>query len=170
MLCKPFKGKQPNLYAGCYVAENATIVGDVTIMPGASIWYNAVLRGDYASIAIGENTNLQEGVTAHCDRDATVVIGSNVTVGHHVLLHGCTVGNNCIIGMGAILMNNCQIGEGCIIAAGSVVTQNAVIPQGSLVMGAPAKVKRVLGREEELSIEKSAQMYLENAREHFDKV
>lgn len=170
MINKAYLGATPVLSPGCYIAENATLVGSVDIRAGASIWYGAVLRADYSSIAIGENTNVQDNAVLHCDKDTPVIVGKGVTVGHSALLHGCIVQDNCMIGMGATLLNNCEIGRNCIVAAGSLVTQGTVIPAGSLVMGSPAKVKRPLTPEEIEEIEDSARHYRENAAQHFAAV
>ena len=118
------------------------VLGDVTLGPRASVWYGAVLRGDMAPIAVGEATNLQDGTIVHVDEGVPATIGARVGVGHRAILHGCTVEDECLIGMGAILLNGVRVGSGSVIAAGAVVTEGVVIPPGSLVMGVPARVVR----------------------------
>ena len=124
----------------CYVAENATIVGDVLLGKSCSVWFNAVIRGDVNSITIGDKVNIQDGAIIHCtyQKHATV-IGNNVSIGHNAIVHGCVVKDNVLIGMGAIVMDNCVIESNSIIAAGSVVTQNTIVPSGTIFAGVPAK-------------------------------
>lgn len=140
MLIKSLKGKTPSIPEDCYVSENATIIGDVTIGDSCSIWFNAVVRGDVNSITIGNKVNIQDGAVIHCtyEKHATV-IGNNVSIGHNAIVHGCTIHDNVLIGMGAIVMDNCVIESNSIIAAGAVVTQNTVVPSGTIYAGAPAK-------------------------------
>lgn len=158
-MVRSFDGVSPRLHPEVWLADNATVVGDVLAERRTSIWYGAVLRGDECSIQIGEGSNLQDQAVVHGDVDFPVVIGRDVTVGHRALLHGCTVEDGSLIGMGAILLNGCIIGAGSLVAAGALVTQNAVIPPGSLVVGVPAKVIRPLTQEEADSLPRSAQMY-----------
>ena len=132
-----------------HVAANATIVGDVTLSEGANIWYGAVLRGDNGPIRIGENTNIQDNAVLHASPDSPLTIGANVTVGHAAIVHGCTVGDGALVGMGAVLLNGCVVGEEAMVAAGALVTGGTVIPPKMLAMGSPAKVVRPL-REDEL--------------------
>ena len=139
-----FEGHLPQVHPTAKVAENATLVGSVTLGPNTSVWYGAVIRGDEAPISIGENTNIQDNATVHASPNFPAHVGSNVTVGHNAVVHGCTVEDGCLIGMGAILLNGCVIGAGSMVAAGALVPQNKVIPPGSLVMGAPAKVVHTL--------------------------
>ena len=142
------------------IAEQAVIVGDVTIGDESTILYHAVLRGDDNRIVIGDGTNIQDNCTVHASEDAPTMIGSHVTVGHNAILHGCTIGDNTLIGMGAIVMDHTIIGKNCLIAAGSLVLENQKIPDGSMVMGSPAKVKRALTLDEMESLEESAQHYI----------
>lgn len=158
-MVRPFESSSPRLHPEAWLAENATVVGDVLVDQRASIWYGTVLRGDECSIQIGEGSNIQDQSVVHGDADFPVVVGRDVTVGHRALLHGCTVEDGSLIGMGAILLNGCVIGAGSLVAAGALVTQNAIIPPGSLVMGVPAKVIRPLTEEEAASLPRSAQMY-----------
>lgn len=131
-----------------FIAENATVVGDVKIGKEANIWYNSVIRGDYAPITIGERTNIQEGTVVHVDLDIPCTIGNNITIGHQCLLHGCTIKDGALIGMASVVMNKAVVGENAMIGAGSLVTQGTVIPPNSLAFGRPAKVIRELTAEE----------------------
>lgn len=142
------------------IVEQTVIVGDVTVGEESTILYHAVLRGDDNRIVIGDGTNIQDNCTVHASEDAPTVIGNHVTVGHNAILHGCTIGDNTLIGMGAIVMDHTVIGKNCLIAAGSLVLENQKIPDGSMVMGSPAKVKRILTPEEIESLEESAQHYI----------
>ena len=138
----------------------ARVSGDVKLGRGCSVWYNAVIRGDEASITVGENTNIQDNCTLHTSYGHPLQVGAGVTVGHNAVLHGCTVGDNCLIGMGSIVLDGAVIGSNCIVGAGALVTQRTVIPEGSMVLGAPAKVRRALTPEEIDSIRHSAQTYV----------
>ena len=140
MLIKSVKGKSPQIPADCYVAENATIVGEVYIGSSCSVWFNAVIRGDVNSITIGNKVNIQDGAVIHCTyQKHPTVIGNNVSIGHNAIVHGCTIHDNVLIGMGAIVMDNCIIESNSIVAAGSVITQNTVVPAGTIFAGVPAK-------------------------------
>lgn len=151
----------PQLHPEARIAANATLVGKVSVGPASSIWYGAVLRGDECSIRLGAGSNVQDQAVVHGDPDFPTVIGRDVTVGHGAILHGCTIEDGCLIGMGAILLNGCVIGAGSLVAAGALVTQNTVIPPGSLVMGSPAKAVRPLRPDEQESLPHSAQLYRE---------
>ena len=144
------------------IAEGAVVVGDVTLAKGVSVWYNAVIRGDEAPIEVGENTNIQDGAILH----ARAVVGSNCTVGHCAIVHGCTVGNHTLIGMGAILLDGAKIGDHCIVGAGALVTGKLDAPAGSMVLGSPAKVVRPLPQAEMDSVDASVQEYLEFAQHY----
>jgi carbonic anhydrase/acetyltransferase-like protein (isoleucine patch superfamily) len=136
----PVKGIHPVIPDDCFVAPNATIVGDVVLGNECSIWFNAVVRGDVNSIRIGNKVNIQDGACIHCTyQKTTVVLGNNVSVGHHALVHGCYVEDNVLIGMGAIVMDNVHIGANSIIAAGAVVLEGTIVPEGSIFAGVPAK-------------------------------
>lgn len=148
MIVQDYRGKAPVLKPGSLLAPTAVAVGDVTVEEGASLWYGAVVRGDQSSIRIGADTNLQENAVIHVSDGFLADIGERVSVGHSAVLHGCTVEDECLIGMGAILLNGCVIGRGSIVAAGALVPQGAVIPPNSLVMGSPAKLRRAVTREE----------------------
>lgn len=145
MIIKAVNGKFPQIPEDCYVAENATIVGDVKIGAECSIWFNAVLRGDVNSISIGNKVNIQDGAVIHCTyQKHPTVIGNNVSIGHNAIVHGCTIHDNVLIGMGAIVMDNCIVESNAIVAAGSVITQNTVVPSGTIYAGVPArKVKDI---------------------------
>jgi carbonic anhydrase/acetyltransferase-like protein (isoleucine patch superfamily) len=142
-----------------FVADGARIVGSVTIGEHSSVWYNAVIRGDRAKIVIGKCSNVQDCCIIHSPERFPVRIGDHVTIGHGAKVHGAEVGDNCLIGMGAILMNGCKIGAGSVVAAASVVTENTIIPPGTIAMGAPAKVVRRLSAEEIDSIKQNALEY-----------
>ena len=136
----PVKGVSPQIPEDCFVAPNATIVGDVVMGTECSIWFNAVVRGDVNSIRMGNKVNVQDGACIHCTYEKTkTIIGNNVSIGHNAIVHGCTVADNVLIGMGAIVMDNVTIGGGSIIAAGAVVLENTVVPAGSIFAGVPAK-------------------------------
>ena len=156
----------PQVDPTCYVASNATIIGQVTLARGASIWFNAVVRGDMAPITIGAETNIQDLSMVHVDYDTPTDIGARVVVGHRATIHGATVGDDCIIGMGAILLNRSQVGAGSIVAAGAVVREDFVVPPGSLVAGVPAVVKRPLTPEETARIRRNAADYAKRAQQY----
>lgn len=156
----PFEGTVPNLHPMARIAPNATLVGDVLVERDASVWYGAVIRGDECPIRLGEGSNVQDQAVIHGDVGFPADIGRDVTIGHGALVHGCTVEDGCLIGMGAILLNGCVIGAGSLVAAGALVTQHTVIPPGSLVMGSPARVVRPLTSEEADSLPHSAQLYM----------
>ena len=140
MVIKEVNGKYPQIPEDCFVAENATIVGDVTFGSECSVWFNAVVRGDVNFIKTGNKVNIQDGAVIHCTyQKHPTTIGNNVSIGHNAIVHGCTVKDNVLIGMGAIIMDNCVIESNCIIAAGAVVTQNTVIESGTIYAGVPAK-------------------------------
>jgi carbonic anhydrase/acetyltransferase-like protein (isoleucine patch superfamily) len=140
MVIKAVNGKSPVIPDDCYVAENATIVGDVTFGHSCSIWFNAVLRGDVHFIKIGDKVNIQDGAIVHCTyQKHPTIIGDNVSIGHNAIVHGCIIHDNVLIGMGAIIMDNCVVNSNSIVAAGAVVTQNTVIESGAIYAGVPAK-------------------------------
>ena len=138
----------PQIPENCFVAPNATIVGDVVMGDECSLWFNAVIRGDVNSIRIGNKVNIQDGACIHCTYEKTkTIIGNNVSIGHNAIVHGCTVEDNVLIGMGAIVMDNVQIGSNCIIAAGAVVLENTIIPAGTIYAGVPAKKVKEISQE-----------------------
>ena len=148
------------IFEGVTIAPTAVVVGDVALEKGVNIWYGAVLRGDFGPIRIGANTNVQDNCVIH---EATTV-GSGCSIGHAAILHGCTVGDNCVVGMGAIVLNGAVIGENCLIGAGSVVTGKMNAPAGSLILGNPAKVVKPLDQEQLEYIRKDAQLYVKLAK------
>lgn len=159
--------KSPEFGEGSWVAENAVVVGDVHGGRNVSIWYNAVIRADNAPMIIGDNTNIQDGAVFHVDPDVPLTLGNNVTVGHMVMLHGCTVGNGSLIGIGSVVLNRAVIGKNCLIGAKSLIPEGRAIPDNSLVMGAPAKVVRTLTDEEVQSmLQWVPGHYVDNARRH----
>ena len=145
-----------------WVAENATVLGRVILKENASVWFNAVLRGDNDPIEIGENSNIQDGSVLHTDHGVPLTIGNNVTVGHMVMLHGCTIGDGTLIGIGSTILNRAKIGKNCIIWAHSLIPEGKEIPDNSLVMGAPGKVVRELDDGAAQMIAASAKVYVEN--------
>src|SRR6478735_863398 len=139
-LILPIKGVSPELGENCYVAENATIVGEVVLGNDCTVWFNAVIRGDVNAIRIGNKTNIQDGAVIHCTyQKAATTVGSNVSIGHNAIVHGCTVQDNVLIGMGAIVMDRCVVHSNSIVAAGAVVLEGTVIEAGSIYAGVPAK-------------------------------
>ncbi|MFP6637381.1 MAG: gamma carbonic anhydrase family protein [Nitrospinaceae bacterium] len=164
-----FKGEKPKIDASSLVVESAQIIGEVEIKEESSVWFNAVIRGDVNYIRIGRRTNIQDGCVLHVARKTLpLVIGDEVTVGHNVTLHACTIGSQCLIGMGAIIMDGSEVGEQSIVGAGSLVTPNTKIPPKSLVLGSPAKVKRELTDAEIRSIRESAANYVGDIETYLD--
>lgn len=162
MVIKEVNGKYPHIPQDCFVAENATIVGDVTLGKECSVWFNAVIRGDVHYIKIGNKVNIQDGAVIHCTyKKHPTEIGNNVSIGHNAIVHGCTVKDNVLIGMGAIVMDNCIIESNSIIAAGAVVTQNTVVESGTIYAGVPAKkVKDINASDFAGEIERISNNYL----------
>ena len=158
--------RRPNLGRDAWVAPNATLIGDVRLGDNASIWWNAVLRGDNDTITIGANTNIQDGSVLHADDGVPLTIGANVTVGHLVMLHGCTIGEQSLIGIKSVILNHAVIGRHCIIGANSLIPEGKEIPERSLVMGSPGKVVRQLSDEEVARLLLAAQGYVANARRY----
>lgn len=166
IVIRGYKEKEPQIDPSVFVAESADIIGDVEIGKNANIWYNVVIRGDENSIAIGENTNIQDGSVVHIEYNSPTIIGNNVTVGHKALIHGCKIGDNTLIGMGSIILGGAEIGEYTLIGAGSLVTPNKKIPSGVLAMGSPAQVVRELTEEEKQNLVNSALKYVETANNY----
>ncbi len=147
-LILPVKGIMPAMGNNCFIAPNATIVGDVIMGNDCSVWFNAVVRGDVNSIRMGNKVNVQDGAIIHCTyQKTTVVIGNNVSIGHNAIVHGCVIADNVLVGMGAIVMDNVQVGSNCIIAAGAVVLENTVIESGCIYAGIPAKKVKNISEE-----------------------
>jgi len=140
--------KKPVIHESVYVAEGARIIGDVTIAEDASVWYNAVIRGDSGRVTIGKKTNIQDCCVVHLDEEFPVSIGDEVVIGHSAIIHGCTIGDGSLIGMGSIILNGAKIGKNCIIGAGSLVTGKMDLPDGMMAMGSPAKAVRPVKEEE----------------------
>jgi len=147
-----------------WVAPNAVVIGDVSLKKNASVWFGSVLRGDNDPIILGENSNIQDNSVCHTDDGMPLIIGNNVTVGHKVILHSCTVGDNSLIGMGSTVLNKAKIGNNCLLGANSLVTEGKEFPDNSLIVGSPAKVKRELTDMEKKIIELSALHYVENMK------
>ncbi len=164
------EGATPSIDAGAFIASGARVVGAVTLNEGASVWYNAVLRADSDRITVGAGSNVQDNVSVHIDAGHPVVIGENVSIGHNAVVHGCTIGDGSLIGMGSVILSGAVIGEGCLIAGGAVVLEGAVIPPGSLVAGVPAKVRRELTAEEREQILNNARIYRAHTQRHIDAV
>jgi carbonic anhydrase/acetyltransferase-like protein (isoleucine patch superfamily) len=155
-----FEGKRPMVSEKAFVAENATVIGEVTIGECSSIWYNVVLRGDIAPISVGNNTSVQDGSIVHCDIGVPTVIGNNVTIGHNVILHACKIGDSSLIGIGAIVLDGAEVGKGAIIGAGAIVTPRTKIPPFAMALGIPAKVVRNLTEEEVENLKKHVMDYV----------
>jgi len=145
-----------------WVADNAAVMGNVTLQENASVWFGAILRGDNDPIIVGENSNVQDGSVLHTDLGCPLTIGKDVTIGHMVMLHGCTIGDESLIGIGATVMNRAVIGKNCIIGAHALIPEGKIIPDGSLVMGAPGKIIKELIEPQRMMIKASAQVYVDN--------
>jgi carbonic anhydrase/acetyltransferase-like protein (isoleucine patch superfamily) len=158
--------KTPDTARASWVAANATVVGDVTLGPGSSVFYGAVLRGDIARIVVGEGSNIQDNCVVHLADDLDAVVGKWVTVGHGAIIHACTIGDECLIGMGATVLDGAKVGARSIVGAGAVVTPRTVIPPGSLVLGAPARVVRALSEEEQAKLKGWAVKYTHVSAAH----
>jgi carbonic anhydrase/acetyltransferase-like protein (isoleucine patch superfamily) len=158
-----FLSKSPSLGRGVYIARSAVVLGDVTIGDYSSVWYNAVARGDINRIVVGHHTNIQDNAVLHLADEYPCLIGNYVTVGHTAIVHACTIGDECLVGMGAVVLDGAVVGEQCLIGARALVTQRMNIPPGSLVMGAPAKIVRALTAEERGGLKHWAEKYVANA-------
>ena len=156
--------KRPQLGNAVWVADNASVIGDVRLGDNASVWFGAVLRGDNDPIVVGANSNIQDGSVVHTDEGVACVIGDKVTVGHLVMLHGCTIGDGSLIGIKSVILNRAVIGKHCIIGANTLISEGKVIPDRSLVVGSPGKIVRQLTDQEVQFLEDSAHHYVENAR------
>ena len=157
-------GTAPELGPGAWVADSAQVIGAVAMGPGASVWFGAVVRGDTETIRIGENSNIQDLSVLHADVGKPLSIGRNVTVGHQVMLHGCTIGDNSLIGMGAIVLNGARIGRNSLVGAGALVTEGKEFPDNSLIVGSPAKVIRTLDDAAVAKLRGSAAHYVANGK------
>ena len=159
-------GRAPQVAASAWVADSAQVIGDVTLAEDVSIWFGSVLRGDTSNLQIGAGTNIQDGSVLHADPGKPLVVGERVTVGHQVMLHGCTIGDESLIGIGAVILNGAKIGKNCLVGAGALVTEGKEFPDGSMIIGSPAKAVRELTPEQIEGLRNSAQHYIDNARRY----
>ncbi len=157
-------GLAPQLAASAWVADSAQVMGHVELAEDASVWFGAILRGDTELLRVGRGSNVQDGCIVHSDHGFPVLLGENVTVGHQVMLHGCSVGDGSLIGIQAVVLNGARIGRHCLVGAGSLVTEGKEFPDGSMILGSPAKVVRQLTPEQIAGLQRSAEHYVENAR------
>ena len=157
-------GIAPKMADDAWVADSASVIGNVDMAAGSSVWFGAVVRGDNETIVIGKNSNIQDNSVLHSDPGSPLKIGEGVTVGHRVMIHGCTIGNNTLIGIGATILNNAVIGDNCIIGAHALITEGKVIPDGSMVMGAPGKVVKELDPSHIAMLQGGAAVYVKNAQ------
>ena len=156
----------PRVAETAWVADSAQVIGNVELAEGASIWFGAILRGDNELMRIGRNSNVQDGSMLHSDPGYPLTLGDNVTVGHQVMLHGCTVGDGSLIGIKSVVLNGAKIGKNCLVGAGSLVTEGKEFPDGSMIMGAPAKVVRELSPEQIAGLQRAATHYVDNAKRY----
>ena len=156
----------PKLHETAWVADSAQVIGDVELAEGVSVWFGSVIRGDSGTLRIGRGSNIQDACVLHADVGVPLAIGENVSVGHQVMLHGCTIGDGSLIGIGAIVLNNAKIGQNCLVGAGSLVTEGKEFPDGSMILGSPAKAVRQLSPEQIEGLKMIAQHYVENARRY----
>ncbi|KQP22596.1 gamma carbonic anhydrase family protein [Pseudorhodoferax sp. Leaf267] len=154
----------PQVAPTAWVADNAQVIGGVSLAADSSVWFGVVARGDSAAISIGEGSNIQDNSVLHADDGVPLTIGKHVTVGHQVMLHGCTIGDETLIGIGAVVLNNAKIGRNCLVGAGALVTEGKEFPDGSMIIGSPAKAVRQLSPEQIEGLRRSAQHYIANAR------
>ncbi|UJJ30679.1 gamma carbonic anhydrase family protein [Halopseudomonas maritima] len=147
-----------------WIADNAAVIGKVTLEAGANVWFGAVIRGDVERITVGEHSNVQDGAVMHADSGVPLTLGKGITVGHNAMLHGCTVGDYSLIGINAVVLNGAKIGKHCIIGANSLIPEGKEIPDGSLVMGSPGKVVKTLNEQQKKMLELSAAHYVQNAK------
>jgi carbonic anhydrase/acetyltransferase-like protein (isoleucine patch superfamily) len=157
-------GVAPRIPETAWVADSAQVMGDVELAEDVSVWFGVVIRGDTETIRIGARSNIQDASVLHADVGLPLIVGDDVTVGHHVMLHGCTVGDGSLIGMGAVVLNGAKIGKGCLVGAGALVTEGKEFSDGSMIVGSPARVIRQLTPEQLAGLKQSAQHYVENAR------
>ncbi len=160
------EAQSPVIAESAWVADSAQVIGQVTLAENASVWFGAVIRGDTERIEIGRNSNVQDGSVIHADRGFPTVIGSEVTIGHQVMLHGCTVGDGSLIGIQAVVLNGAKIGRHCIVGAGALVTEGKEFPDGSMIIGSPAKIVRQLTAEQIEGLQHGAAHYVENAQRY----
>ncbi len=156
----------PTIHPSAWVADNAQVVGNVSLGEDCSVWFGVVMRGDTERLTIGRGTNIQDSSVLHADPGMPLIIGENVSVGHQVMLHGCTVGDGSLIGIGAIVLNGARIGKNCLVGAGALVTEGKEFPDGSMILGSPAKAVRQLSPEQIAGLRKAAAHYMANARRY----
>ncbi len=166
MTIREFKGKRPQIDPTALIDDDATIIGDVVIGAGSSVWPNAVLRGDSGQIRIGRNVNLQDNAVVHSEKGGKVTVGDNVSIGHGAILHGCEIGNNVVIGMGSVIMDGARIGDWVLVGAGAVVTQNTFILSRNVVVGIPGRASRQLTDEQSRYIEGNSKEYAELVKQY----
>jgi carbonic anhydrase/acetyltransferase-like protein (isoleucine patch superfamily) len=162
--------RRPQIDADTWVAPDASLIGEVILQPGASVWFGSTLRADHEPILVGEGSNVQENCVFHVDAGFPLTVGRNCTIGHKVMLHGCTIGDNSLIGMGATVLNGARIGRNCLIGAGALITENKVIPDGSLVMGSPGRIVRELDAAAIARITANTLHYQDNMRRFRDRL
>jgi carbonic anhydrase/acetyltransferase-like protein (isoleucine patch superfamily) len=156
----------PTLHPSAWVADSAQVTGNVTLAEDSSVWFGVVIRGDMDAITVGKGSNIQDSSVLHTDQGVPLTIGENVTVGHQVMLHGCTIGDGSLIGIQAVILNGAKIGKNCLVGAGSLVTEGKEFPDGSMIFGSPAKAVRQLSEEQIEGLKLSAQRYIDNARRY----
>ena len=156
----------PSIHESAWIADNAQVMGNVALAEGSSVWFGAVIRGDTETISVGKGSNIQDHSVLHADIGMPLVIGDNVTVGHQVMLHGCTIGDGSLIGIQAVVLNGARIGKNCLVGAGALVTEGKEFPDGSMILGSPAKAVRQLTPEQIEGLKMSAQHYMDNARRY----
>jgi carbonic anhydrase/acetyltransferase-like protein (isoleucine patch superfamily) len=156
----------PTLHPSAWVADSAQVMGNVTLAEDSSVWFGVVIRGDMDAITVGKGSNIQDSSVLHTDQGVPLTIGENVTVGHQVMLHGCTIGDGSLIGIQAVILNGAKIGKNCLVGAGSLVTEGKEFPDGSMIFGSPAKAVRQLTEEQIEGLKLSAQRYINNARRY----
>ena len=157
---------KPAIADSAWVADSAQVMGDVTLAADSSVWFGAIIRGDTDRISVGAGTNIQDGSVLHADHGMPLTIGDNVTVGHQVMLHGCTVGDGSLIGIQAVVLNGAKIGRNCLVGAGALVTEGKEFPDGSMILGSPAKAVRQLSEAQLAGLKMSAQHYIDDARRY----
>ena len=165
-MLREYDGHKPEIHSSAFISNNSLVIGRVSLGENVSIWPGCVLRADVEDIIVGSNTNIQDGTMVHSDHGLPVFIGNGVTVGHGAVIHGCRIGNNCLIGMGAIILSGAVIEDNCIIGAAALVTEKMKVPEGSLVLGVPGKISRKITKEELARVYRSAEEYLKLAEVH----
>ena len=156
----------PSIHGSAWVADSAQVMGQVTLAENSSVWFGVVARGDVESISVGKGSNIQDNSVLHADEGSPLLIGENVTVGHQVMLHGCTIGDGSLIGIQAVVLNGAKIGKNCLVGAGSLITEGKEFPDGCMILGSPAKAVRQLSPEQIEGLKMSAQHYMKNARRY----